>query len=88
MAQLNIFNTLLQLQEKNAAYFKSTQTDIMSFIEINWNHPMQVNIKNKKMPQQLRQDIEKTLLPFNNTGPTKKILYKETSSPMLALRRL
>ena len=65
MEQLNIFNVLLLLQEKNARYFKDMQANIMSFIEINWTHPIQVNIKNEKMPRQLRRDIEKYLLPLN-----------------------
>jgi len=67
MAQLNIFNALLLLQEKNAGYFKAVQANIMSFIEINWRPPIQINIKNKKMPEQLRQDIEELLLPLNCT---------------------
>jgi hypothetical protein len=73
MAQLNIFNALLLLQEKNAAYFKGAQADIMNFIEINWSKPIRVNIKNEKMPDQLRQDIEQFLLPLNNAlTPCKK----------------
>lgn len=66
MAQLNIFNALLLLQEKNAGYFKGVQADIMNFIEINWSPQIRVNIKNKKMPDELRQDIEEYLLPLNN----------------------
>lgn len=66
MVQLNIFNALLLLQERNAAYFKGTQTDIMNFIEVSWSQPIRVNIKNEKMPEQLRKDIEKFLLPLNN----------------------
>jgi hypothetical protein len=72
MAQLNIFNALLLLQEKNAGYFKSMQANIMNFIEISWSQPIRVNIKNEKMPGQLRRDIEEFLLPLNNAEAPKK----------------
>ncbi len=75
MAQLNIFNALLLLQEKNADYFKGVQTNIMNFIEINWRPPIHINIKNKKMPKQLRHDIEKLLMPLSGTESKTKDRY-------------
>lgn len=72
MAQLNIFSALLLLQEKNEGYFKSMQANIMNFIEINWSPQVQINIKDEKMPGQLRRDIEEFLLPLNNAEASKK----------------
>ena len=66
MQMLNIFQSLLFIQNKHAGYFHENKKTIMNYIHIEWTIPLRVALTEDDIPPCLKNDIEALILPINN----------------------
>jgi hypothetical protein len=66
MQTLNIFQSLLFIQDKHAGYFHENKKTIMNYIHIEWTIPLRVALTEYDIPTCLKNDIETLILPINN----------------------
>jgi hypothetical protein len=66
MQTLNIFQSLLFIQNKHAGYFHENKKTIMNYIHIEWSIPLRVALTEDDIPISLKNDIETLILPINN----------------------
>lgn len=66
MQTLNIFQSLLFIQNKHAGYFHENKKTIMNYIHIEWSIPLRVALIEDDIPISLKKDIETLILPINN----------------------
>jgi len=66
MQMLNIFQSLLFIQNKHAGYFHENKKTIMNYIHIEWSIPLRVALTEEDIPTGLKNDIEILILPFHN----------------------
>ena len=66
MQMLNIFQSLLFIQNKHAGYFHENKKTIMNYIHIDWQAPLSVALTENDIPPSLKSDIDELILPINN----------------------
>jgi hypothetical protein len=66
MQKLNIFQSLLFIQDKHKGYFNKHHTSIMHLVHIEWRQPLKVALIEEDIPIDLKNDIELLILQYGN----------------------
>ncbi len=66
MQTLNIFQSLLFIQDKHEGYFSKQGKSIMNLVKIDWEQSLNITVTDLNIPPELRNDIESLILPLGN----------------------